>query len=369
MYVGAKGRSFDGLVHFAVTPERITDQQQQRMASGLAIGIISLHDAVDVLAVRKIADKDEIRPAVGKPLPGLFLFLCVQGFVGRVSSIMGHGDLFGAHAIGLGDVVRRVLRNSDDVFGNPGKTREMAPVIIAVGPGEILGAVFEIDVVDHRHLGDPGAKAQEAIGRKEKVGPDTPQFAGNAQVEIPAVKQGMTRGRKYDPGLHIFCVEELFVKRPVENECEFPVGLQAHHPRQHFVAEPSDAIEFAGNEQACIDREMHGRKDAQSTIIMSGYKRVAGYLPQLFSSLAGTLRIFDPCAFGMAVVAVSLFVTSAYGGVYLVANAIIGVFGGFTPVATGEDKTQANDPTNAKYMSYLPHISLIGRNSQLQREA
>ena len=103
------------------------------------------------------ADADEVgRTAGGRHARGI-RFVGGQRPEHVAHAIVYHVDAIGRHPVARNDVLFREFRNGDDACRFARELRKEAAVEIAVGLREVLGVVFEIEVVDHRQLRHIGA--------------------------------------------------------------------------------------------------------------------------------------------------------------------------------------------------------------------
>ena len=108
---------------------------------------------------------------------------------------------------------------------------------------DIVGCVFEVQVMDDVYLGHVGMQRQPAVGGKEQVGLDFSQGAGDGVFKVYVPQIGMSRGREEFDGDDVFGEDELFVVLTVEEKIKGVFRMVAHNTLETLAGKPADAFQ------------------------------------------------------------------------------------------------------------------------------
>lgn len=128
------------------------------------------------------------------------------------------------------------------------KAREVVTIVFSVSLRKVLGPMLEIQVVDHGHLRHTRAGTQETIRTEEEVCLQALELVRNASLEVELVEQRMPCRGVDHFSFDVRSIDESFVKGAVEQESEPPIGKVLCETGEHFVGEPSNAVQFVRQE-------------------------------------------------------------------------------------------------------------------------
>ena len=70
----------------------------------------------------------------------------------------------------------------------------------------------------------------------------------------------MAGRRSHSPWCDVVGQNEVWLVGPIEQEEELMFGVVSGNAGERFEGEPPDAFQLAGQEQACVYRDVHGSK-------------------------------------------------------------------------------------------------------------